>query len=299
MLVLSTLHALSTGNGNMISESDKQLILKYHNIARAQVGSSPLSWSSSLESAGVQCLLEKRPSVMQHGICKGISGLESVGENLASGGDGPNAALMFIGEKCAMSSSELSNNIQRYSFSSASGHWTQVVWKTSSSMSCVQTVSGGVIYCHYASAGNMIGASAYDRVPTKSDCSGNSLNRPVFTSGSAPSTPAPAPAPVAKPSTPTPKPKNENPAPTPQAQKESPAPKSPAPSTPEQQKESPAPETPTTEQPAPIVNDTTTGNSTTIDVEAIKNSEHFKNFEKHFSSWYQKAWSWAKGCFGQ
>ena len=186
MLLIIELFAQYTSqlsSGNKISIADQQKLLQYHNIARAQVGSPPLVWDTTLEQAAVKCLQEKQPTEMQHGICKYIPELADVGENLMSGGDGPGAALTFIGEKCLCSPQTLQSFTTSYAFDESTGHWSQVVWKKSQKMSCVQIQTGGVIYCHYSPAGNMIGAPAYSQPPTNSDCSGSTLNQRAFLQG--------------------------------------------------------------------------------------------------------------------
>ena len=164
---------------NTITETDKQAILQYHNTARGQCGSEPLVWDNSLEQAAVQCLQEKQPRNLQHGICNYIPRLNEAGENLYSGGNGADAALGFIGEKCGISN--FGALTQSFSGGMQAGHWTQVVWKDTKSMSCAQVVSGGPIYCHYLPAGNFVGQPAILKAPTNSDCSGSKLNSQAFT----------------------------------------------------------------------------------------------------------------------
>eukprot|EP00835_Amoeboradix_gromovi_P003814 NODE_267_length_12253_cov_0.255718.p3 type:complete len:300 gc:universal NODE_267_length_12253_cov_0.255718:9873-8974(-) len=169
-------------NLNQISTDDKKKLLDYHNIARAQVGSPPLIWSTDMEVAAIKCLSEWKPTTMDHGICKEYEHLTNVGENLASGGDGPGAAVMFIQEKCA--NQRLSSYLKSYSFHHDDGHYTQVVWKTTQKMSCVQTIENGVIYCHYSPVGNILSLPAYSHLPTDVDCDivegKNVLNIDVF-----------------------------------------------------------------------------------------------------------------------
>ena len=185
---------------NKISAADKETLLKYHNIARAQVGSAPLTWDTTMEKAGLKCLQDKRPTKMTHGICKDTPGLEKVGENLASGGDGPGAAVMFIGEKCQVPQNSLTSYQSTYSFDDGTGHWSQVVWKDSQRMSCAQIVASGLIYCHYSPPGNVIGGKTYTKAPSNSDCKGGKFDKTAFlqsstvqTNGAAPSGTAPTP----------------------------------------------------------------------------------------------------------
>ena len=70
---------------NVITKHDKQMILNYHNTARHQVGSPPLIWDTALENAAMECLRQKQPTEMEHGICDDIPALSDVGENLALG----------------------------------------------------------------------------------------------------------------------------------------------------------------------------------------------------------------------
>ena len=184
--MIFTLHFVyAQYGGNAITAADQALLLKYHNIARAQVGSPPLTWDTTLEQAAVKCLQEKRPSSLTHGICKDQPALANVGENLAQGTNinGAKAALMFIGEKCEAGGS-LASYTSSFSGGSSAGHYTQVVWKGSKTMSCAMLQVGSPIYCHYSPAGNMMGASAYSKPPPTSDCNGGQLNEAEFGKGS-------------------------------------------------------------------------------------------------------------------
>ena len=84
--------------------------------------------------------------------------------------------MSFVGEKCTISKA----SSQSYTFNSSTGHWTQVVWQGSQKMSCAQLEAGGVMYCHYYPAGNIIGSPAYSHPPTNNDCKGKSLNQQSF-----------------------------------------------------------------------------------------------------------------------
>ena len=148
---------------NKITSNQQKQMVDYFNSARAQVGTAPLLWDSKMENAAVQCLQKKSRGQMQHGICGDsigqASGFGSAGENIQSGGDGPNAALSFIGEMCSVGNWNEYTRPGNYHFSGSDGHYSQVVWKTSKKVSCAQVINNGVIYCHFAPAGNMIGFS--------------------------------------------------------------------------------------------------------------------------------------------
>ena len=166
-------------NGNAISYADKQSILLYHNIARAQVGSPAIVWDTGMEQSAVSCLQQHQPTSMQHGLCSSIGTLNGAGENLSVGVSGVQGVLGFIGEKC--SSPNTAAYTAAYSFSSAEGHWTQAVWRGTQRMSCAQTSPTGVMFCHYLPAGNTMGVSAYPMVPSNSDCTGGTLDQQAFT----------------------------------------------------------------------------------------------------------------------
>ena len=176
-LYLSIFAQYGTNPQNQLSAVDQKNIVKYFNGARSSTGSPPLIWDAKMESAGVQCLQTKSNGQMEHGICGDsigeASGYGSAGENIASGGSGASAALMFISEICEIRSWTDLLTPGGYNFESGVGHYSQVVWNSSKKLSCVQVEKNGVIYCHFAPAGNMIASlkPPISKIPdTKSVC---------------------------------------------------------------------------------------------------------------------------------
>ena len=158
---------------NLISDADKQTILKYHNLARAEVGVAPLAWDTGLEGSALQCLQQTHPQAMQHGVCNNYPVLALSGENIAYGQSGPAATLMFIGEKCQNPGP------------TSLGHWSQVVWRDSTNLACAQVDQGGIIYCYYYPKGNINGTPAYTIPPSNNNCNGGALNNDVYKQQSA------------------------------------------------------------------------------------------------------------------
>ena len=171
LFVYQSIYAQAYGS-NSLTQEDKDLLIKYHNAARAEIGNPPLTWSNELEAGSVQCMKELAPTEMKHGICKGIPAVANVGENLAigTGMTGAQAALMFIGEKCGNGGDPSDLN-----------HYTQVVWKDTKTMSCAKSQGsmGPLIYCHYSPPGNIIG-NAYGKRPANADCNGAKFDEAKF-----------------------------------------------------------------------------------------------------------------------
>eukprot|EP00835_Amoeboradix_gromovi_P004878 NODE_411_length_9170_cov_0.431154.p4 type:complete len:265 gc:universal NODE_411_length_9170_cov_0.431154:4548-5342(+) len=146
-------------NDNKITSGQQKQMVDYFNQARSQVGSPNLHWDTRMERAGLDCLKRYSNGGLNHGICGDsigkASGYGSAGENIATG-DGPSAALTFVGEICEVRNWNTLLRPRSYQFDSSVGHYSQVVWKTSVKVSCVQVTYGGVIYCHFAPAGNVI-----------------------------------------------------------------------------------------------------------------------------------------------
>ena len=126
--------------------------LNPHNARRAKPGVPPLSWSASLAKTA-QAWADR--CVFEHAST-------GYGENLAQGtGDysGVNAVNDWYNEISAY-------DFNNPSFSDATGHFTQVIWKSTKKVGCgVAQCSDGALYvCNYEPAGNMEGAFP-DNVP--------------------------------------------------------------------------------------------------------------------------------------
>ncbi|KAJ3912032.1 CAP domain-containing protein [Lentinula edodes] len=132
-----------------------QSTLNSHNSARAQYGASSLTWNSNLYPATQQWA---NACVFQH------SG-GNYGENLAAaapqGISVQQGVNMWMAEVCAYL-----NQYSNPTFSSSTGHFTQVVWKSTTSVACAIATCNflgngtGYLVCRYDPPGNYLGQFA-------------------------------------------------------------------------------------------------------------------------------------------
>ncbi|GAA5854696.1 hypothetical protein JCM8547_004943 [Rhodosporidiobolus lusitaniae] len=144
--------------------SVESIALKAHNDLRAKHSAPDLTWSTELaESAATWA----NKCIFKHGGGDALN----AGENLAVY-SGAQDTAMAIG---LWTSEESAYDYSNPVFSSATGHFSQVVWKSTTQLgcadvSCVPTYDedGSVIYktngrmlvCHYLAAGNYVGQFA-------------------------------------------------------------------------------------------------------------------------------------------
>jgi len=154
-----------SSTGSKISQTDAQAALDYHNKVRKEVGSPPLEWSTSLSKyaqAWADHLAKNNGCKMQHRPDNG-KWKQIHGENIFWGGSD---------EYNATSASEMwYSEIKDYKHGpitmsnfSKTGHYTQMVWKNTTSMGLGQATcpSGAIIIVgNYDPAGNYIGQKAY------------------------------------------------------------------------------------------------------------------------------------------
>ena len=120
-------------------------VLAAHNALRAQHGVPALKWSASIAKSAQayadQCVFEH-------------SGTD-LGENLATGTTGAYSAAQFVNDWY----SEIAN----YDFASGTGndtgHFTQVIWKSTKQVGCglAQCSGNDILVCQYSPAGNFDG----------------------------------------------------------------------------------------------------------------------------------------------
>ncbi|KAI8141622.1 CAP domain-containing protein [Fennellomyces sp. T-0311] len=127
-----------------ISSATAQSALKVHNEYRAKHGVPALKWSTKLEkyaqSWSNQCNFKHTGG--------------PYGENLAWGYSNFPAAI------AAWYNEEKQYNYNKPGFSSATGHFTAMVWKSTTEVGCgIKTCSNGakMYTCSYAPAGNIVG----------------------------------------------------------------------------------------------------------------------------------------------
>lgn len=133
-------------------------MLAAHNAWRATVGVPPMQWSDDLADyaqewantlQGQQCGLEHRPTY-------------TYGENLASATGmnlSPDGVVGMWGDEGQFYDYD-SNTCAR---GEICGHYTQVVWRNSTTLGCAQASCGNttVWVCNYDPPGNMNGARPY------------------------------------------------------------------------------------------------------------------------------------------
>lgn len=126
-------------------------VLEEHNALRALTGASALTWSNTLaQQAAV--LAEK--CVFQHGDTNGY------GQNLAAGSYTNAAYYVYLWfEEYTL------YNFDDPGYSSSTGHFTQVVWESTTQVGCAfatgcTDVSGYdyFLVCDYNPAGNVLGS---------------------------------------------------------------------------------------------------------------------------------------------
>lgn len=165
---------------------DAQATLDAHNAVRARRGAAPLLWSKTLADSAQKVA---DTCVFQHSNTQ-------YGENLAIGTtlSCNRAATLWIDEESLYPPGGSPG------FSSATGHFTQVVWKSTLQVGCGIRSCGNrnFVVCQYYPAGNYIGSFA-------SQVGQNGEPSPCASTPPAPTPPPPTPpAPTPPPPTPPP-----------------------------------------------------------------------------------------------
>lgn len=136
-------------------QADRAAILQWHNTYRCMHGVPLLQWDDTI-AAHAQNWANQCRGNMQHSSQqqrRNIAGFRSLGENLAWASpsiDGKQAAQMWYDEI------KSTNNGRVSSFGMGTGHYTQVVWRGTTSFGCGH--SSGLVVCQYGEAGNMQGS---------------------------------------------------------------------------------------------------------------------------------------------
>jgi len=162
-------------------------MLSLHNARRARHCAPPMTWSAAL-AASAQTWANRCQFVHS---APGERG--GAGENLAWG-TGSFASA-------ASSVERWYNEVARYNFSapgfsSATGHFTQIVWRASTQLGCAMAVCSGQTFwvCRYSPAGNITNPGMFAANVLPSTCSAGATPPP--TPGPTP-TPTPTPTPGA------------------------------------------------------------------------------------------------------
>ncbi len=134
-----------------VAAGDRAEFMRIHNQARASVGVPPLEWSQELASFAQ----EWANRLARRGQLEHRSG-NSYGENLAYGTElsAAAAANLWLQERAAYDGGPIaSRNI------SAVGHYTQMIWRSTTRVGYGIARVGSNIYvvANYAPAGNVVG----------------------------------------------------------------------------------------------------------------------------------------------
>ncbi|KAF8884872.1 PR-1 protein [Mucidula mucida] len=145
LIALSFAAALSTAN--MVARDAKDDTIAAHNVARAEYGASALTWNDDLY-AGTQSWAN---------TCQSHHSGGNYGENLySSTGQGGNSIQSAVDSWMSEASKYDYNNPV---FSSDTGHFTQVVWQSTTSVACAvaQCDASQFVVCGYSPSGNVQG----------------------------------------------------------------------------------------------------------------------------------------------
>lgn len=148
-----------------------QEVLDRHNLYRCMHDVPAMVWSDAI-AANAQSWATETGGDMRHSSSnsrEGIDGHWMLGENLAKGITDAGAVDMFYDEI----KSTPGGNGKVTAFSGSTGHYTQVVWKDSTSLGCA--VNGDLLVCQYGPSGNVQGQfeeQVTSPVRSRAECEG-------------------------------------------------------------------------------------------------------------------------------
>lgn len=132
-----------------ISPSEKQTVLQTHNALRARHGSPPLTWNHEL---ALYAGLHASRCRFHHSQIFG-----RYGQNLVAGSSSPAAGVR------AWYSEIQYYDYTKPRFSKKTGHFTQLIWKSSRELGCAWVNCGGkngtpghFLVCNYTPPGNVV-----------------------------------------------------------------------------------------------------------------------------------------------
>jgi len=148
------------------ADADARKFVDVHNAVRAAVPKPadyagpwapvpPVAWSDEI-ARGAQAWAEHLRDTRKCGLLHSDT---RYGENLAAGKDmdAERAVGMWAGEIDKHEYSPI------YAFEPRSGHYSQIVWRTTTTIGCGRASCGpnAVVVCRYSPAGNRIGSAPY------------------------------------------------------------------------------------------------------------------------------------------
>ncbi|KAG0302243.1 hypothetical protein BGZ97_002434 [Linnemannia gamsii] len=140
---------------DLLSPAEQTIVLDTHNKHRARHGSPPLTWNAQAAQFGNNWIQ----------ACQFKHSGGKYGENLAAGyKDFKTAIDVWYNEVSKY-------NYNRPGFSPATGHFTQVVWKSTNSIGCAKKFCPGsnwtIYICNYDPPGNYQGQYEKNVLPPK------------------------------------------------------------------------------------------------------------------------------------
>uniref|UniRef100_A0A0K0DZE9 SCP domain-containing protein n=1 Tax=Strongyloides stercoralis TaxID=6248 RepID=A0A0K0DZE9_STRER len=166
-LAIASLSLLASVDSQAVNSPDTlKKIYNAHNCLRKAHGSRPLSVDKALEKQAQNYAnkLAKDNRGLVHSKSNG-----KYGENLAWGSGSNSKSIALKSPQMWYDEYKL-YNFNKATFSSGTGHFTQVVWKGSKSIGCgIAKSNGGGTFtvCQYKPAGNMMGQFKQNVVPSK------------------------------------------------------------------------------------------------------------------------------------
>lgn len=145
--------------GGVLPTGAAAQILQVHNVERAAVGVAPLRWDGALAASALQCA-QRLAASRQFRHC-------GSGENLWMG-----TAGHFTPAQMAELWAAERRDFKPGTFPAVSrsgnwqdvGHYTQMVWRTTTSLGCAASTGGDGntrLVCHYAPPGNIQGRPVF------------------------------------------------------------------------------------------------------------------------------------------
>ena len=154
--------------GNAQGEDLVNSILTVHNQERAEVGVPPLTWSDKL-AASAQTWADQMEATGEfaHSTCCGA--FRDYGENIAGIYDTTSIAAIADGQARWVAEKSdpgyFGGPFQLIGPNGAPGHYTQMVWRTTTEVGCATASQSGLQYavlvCQYTPPGNIFGQPAY------------------------------------------------------------------------------------------------------------------------------------------